>query len=78
MVVVSRTDGEVSYIDATSIRVRSKIGIRPTRLKSYPLSKYQRRTKIRLNQRPLVAVGDTIVAGQVLADGSSTEVGNWL
>lgn len=77
MVVVSRTDGEVSYIDATSIRVRSKI--RDTTHSAeiaYPLSKYQRSNQDTcLNQRPLVAVGDTIVAGQVLADGSSTEGG---
>jgi len=68
---------EVSYIDATSIRVRSKI--RDTTHSAeieYPLSKYQRSNQDTcLNQRPLVAVGDTIVAGQVLADGSSTEGG---
>ena len=77
MVVVSRNDGEVSYIDATSIRVRSKI--RDTTHSAeieYPLSKYQRSNQDTcLNQRPLVAVGDTVVAGQVLADGSSTEGG---
>ncbi|MDE5100354.1 MAG: DNA-directed RNA polymerase subunit beta, partial [Trichodesmium sp. St16_bin4-tuft] len=40
----------------------------------YPLCKYQRSNQDTcLNQRPLVFEGDQVVAGQVLADGSSTE-----
>ena len=78
MVVVSRTDGEVSYVDATKIRVR--VGKVETGFHSqeieYPLSKYQRSNQDTcLNQRPLVQKGDLVVAGQVLADGSSTEGG---
>jgi DNA-directed RNA polymerase subunit beta len=42
----------------------------------YPISKYQRSNQDTcLNQRPLVRFGDRVVAGQVLADGSSTEGG---
>jgi DNA-directed RNA polymerase subunit beta len=84
MVVVSRADGEVSYVDATKIRVRTKAseagvasaaGSSGTEIE-YPLSKYQRSNQDTcLNQRPLVAQSDTVVAGQVLADGSSTEGG---
>jgi DNA-directed RNA polymerase subunit beta len=78
MVVVSRTNGEVSYVDATKIRVR--VGKVETGFHSqeieYPLSKYQRSNQDTcLNQRPLVQKGDLVVAGQVLADGSSTEGG---
>jgi len=78
MVIVSRTDGEVSYVDATKIRVR--VGSVETGFHSqeieYPLSKYQRSNQDTcLNQRPLVQKGDLVVAGQVLADGSSTEGG---
>jgi len=73
MVVVSRTDGEVSYVDATRIRVRPNPNSPEI---EYPISKYQRSNQDTcLNQRPLVQRGDKIVAGQVLADGSSTEGG---
>jgi len=73
MVVVSRTDGEVSYVDATRIRVRPNPNSPEI---EYPISKYQRSNQDTcLNQRPLVQKGDKIVAGQVLADGSSTEGG---
>jgi DNA-directed RNA polymerase beta subunit len=43
---------------------------------TYELQKYQRSNQDTcLNQRPLVFEGDDVVAGQVLADGSSTEGG---
>jgi len=87
MVVVSRTDGDVIYVDATEIRVRptegSKITIngqqsiagKSQELK-YTISKYQRSNQDTcLNQKPLVRMGEKVVAGQVLADGSSTEGG---
>ena len=98
MVVVSRTDGKVTYVDATKIRVKiteqqlaaNDSGLvangqgpktADPRLKTgneieYPVSKYQRSNQDTcLNQRPLVKVGEQVVAGQVLADGSSTEGG---
>ncbi|MDV2990751.1 MAG: DNA-directed RNA polymerase subunit beta [Chroococcidiopsis sp. SAG 2025] len=72
MVIVSRTDGEVSYIDATRIRVRAANGSEI----EYQMSKYQRSNQDTcLNQRPLVRKGDRVAAGQVIADGSSTEGG---
>ncbi len=78
MVVVSRTAGEVSYVDATKIRVRTgsvETGFHSPEIE-YPMSKYQRSNQDTcLNQRPLVQKGDLVVAGQVLADGSSTEGG---
>jgi DNA-directed RNA polymerase subunit beta len=84
MVIVSRTDGEVAYVDATKIRIRVKskeiageaqTNATPQEIE-YPISKYQRSNQDTcLNQRPLVRFGDRVVAGQVLADGSSTEGG---
>ncbi len=87
MVVVSRTDGDVTYVDATEIRVRATEGSKITvngqqsiagksqELK-YTISKYQRSNQDTcLNQKPLVRMGEKVVAGQVLADGSSTEGG---
>ncbi|CBN56629.1 MULTISPECIES: DNA-directed RNA polymerase subunit beta [Kamptonema] len=100
MVVVSKFDGEVVYIDATRIIVKSiKPGVveeevhfsirdysdlrskNPHAFKAkyagfieYELQKYQRSNQDTcLNQRPLIYEGDFVVAGQVLADGSSTE-----
>ncbi|MEC4816723.1 MAG: DNA-directed RNA polymerase subunit beta [Scytonema sp. PMC 1069.18] len=94
MVIVSRTDGEISYVDANKIRVRpTKASLdienadgettnnqQLTTLRSqeieYPISKYQRSNQDTcLNQKPLVHHGERVVAGQVLADGSSTEGG---
>ncbi|WP_414544821.1 MULTISPECIES: DNA-directed RNA polymerase subunit beta [Nostocaceae] len=73
MVIVSRTDGDVTYADATEIRVRPKGGNSEIK---YKLSKYQRSNQDTcLNQKPLVRIGERVVAGQVLADGSSTEGG---
>ncbi|MEH2339146.1 DNA-directed RNA polymerase subunit beta [Nostoc sp.] len=73
MVVVSRTDGDVTYVDATEIRVRPKPSTSEIK---YTLSKYQRSNQDTcLNQKPLVRIGERVVAGQVLADGSSTEGG---
>ncbi len=70
MVIVSRTDGEVSYVDGAKIRVIDPEGWEI----EYELQKYQRSNQDTcLNQRPLVYEGDQVVAGQVLADGSSTE-----
>lgn len=73
MVIVSRTDGDVTYVDATTIRVRPKPGGQEI---EYKLSKYQRSNQDTcLNQKPLVYMNERVVAGQVLADGSSTEGG---
>ncbi|WP_413171567.1 DNA-directed RNA polymerase subunit beta [Anabaena azotica] len=96
MVIVSRTDGDVVYVDAAQIRVRVRgdlsgvtgnliAGKQHTNEQGqqvtdreirYVLSKYQRSNQDTcLNQKPLVRIGEKVVAGQVLADGSSTEGG---
>jgi DNA-directed RNA polymerase subunit beta len=83
MVIVAKLDGEVSHVDAERIRVRTVLtGSQgeetPQKGKEieYQLQKYQRSNQDTcLNQRPLVRVGDKVVAGQVLADGSATEGG---
>ncbi len=72
MVIVSRTDGEVVYVDANRIRVRSTNGEDA----DYFLQKYNRSNQDTcLNQRPIVFLGDRVTTGQVLADGSATEGG---
>lgn len=72
MVIVSRTDGEVIFVSADRIRVRDPHG----REIDYQVQKYQRSNQDTcLNQRPIVFLGDRVVAGQILADGSATESG---
>ena len=72
MVIVSRMDGEVTYVDANRICVRNAEGQEV----EHQLQKYQRSNQDTcLNQRPIVFAGDQVVAGQILADGSATEGG---
>jgi DNA-directed RNA polymerase subunit beta len=82
MVVVSRTHGIVTYVDAEVVRVKVEEGNNglyapePGEEIVYKLQKYQRSNQDTcLNQRPLVYAGEDVVPGQVLADGSSTEGG---
>jgi DNA-directed RNA polymerase subunit beta len=72
MVIISETNGEISFVDAKRLRVRAEDGTEY----EYELQKYQRSNQDTcLNQRPLVFQGDKVVTGQVLADGSATEGG---
>lgn len=84
MVVVSRTHGIVTYVDAKVVRVKvlpkpgTENEAEPNRelIIEYELQKYQRSNQDTcLNQRPLVYEGEDVVPGQVLADGSATEGG---
>ena len=69
--VVSKTDGVVEYADAL------KIIIKNTKAKeTYYLANFERtNASSSLNHRPLVKVGDKVHAGQVIADGPSTQNG---
>jgi DNA-directed RNA polymerase subunit beta len=72
MVIISRTDGEIVYLDADLIKVRDPEG----NVHEYELQKYQRSNQDTcLNQRPIVFPGEQVRSGQVLADGSATEGG---
>ncbi|MBE9158444.1 DNA-directed RNA polymerase subunit beta [Nodosilinea sp. LEGE 06152] len=72
MVIISRTDGEIVYLDADMIKVRDPEG----NVHEYELQKYQRSNQDTcLNQRPIVFPGEQVQSGQVLADGSATEGG---
>ncbi|WP_374576282.1 DNA-directed RNA polymerase subunit beta [Phenylobacterium sp.] len=77
-VVVARRSGVVEQIDGTRIVVRATEETDPTKpgVDIYRLQKFQRsNTSTCINQRPLVRVGDKIAAGDVIADGPSTELG---
>ena len=75
--VISKHDGIVDQVDATRIVVRSKAkkGQTPT-VDIYNLSKYQRSNQdTAINQKPLCNVGDEVKAGDIIADGTSTDLG---
>jgi DNA-directed RNA polymerase subunit beta len=73
MVIVSPFDGEISYVDARRLRVRSN---ETGEEQEFILQKYQRSNQDTcLNQRPIVRLGDKVSLGQILADGSATESG---
>src|SRR5580765_5042560 len=77
-VVVARRPGVIEQIDGTRIVIRATEETDPTQpgVDIYRLQKFQRsNTSTCINQRPLVRVGDRIAAGDVVADGPSTELG---
>ncbi len=77
--VVARRDGFVESVDSTRIVVKSDRPSgtqRDTGVDIYSLVKYQRSNQNTcINQRPIVMVGDHVKAGDVIADGPSTEMG---
>ena len=76
--VVTRRDGIVEQMDGTRIVVRVTEDVAAGRagVDIYRLSKFQRSNQSTcINQRPLVRVGDVIKAGDIIADGPSTELG---
>ena len=76
--IAARRTGVVDQVDATRIVIRateeadaSKSGV-----DIYNLRKFQRSNQNTcINQRPLVRVGDQIQAGEIVADGPSTDLG---
>ena len=76
--VVARRDGVIESVDSTRIVVKAdkSSGARDTGVDIYNLVKYQRSNQNTcINQRPIVRVGDQVKAGDVIADGPSTEMG---
>ena len=70
--VLAAHDGTVEYVDADKIIVRCADGSADT----YELIKFMRSNQGNCNnQRPIVNVGETVKAGDVLADGPATRNG---
>jgi DNA-directed RNA polymerase subunit beta len=70
-VVLADHAGKVADIDAERITVETKDG-----KDTYDMTKFMRSNQGTLiHQKPVVGLGDKISAGQVLADGSSTQQG---
>ena len=75
-----KRDGVVDYVDASRIIVnvddKYVHGEDDTGVDIYPLTKYTRTNQNTcINQRPLVRPGDKVVAGDAIADGPSTDLG---
>jgi DNA-directed RNA polymerase subunit beta len=76
--IAARRTGIVDQVDATRIvvRVTSDIRAGESGVDIYTLMKFQRSNQNTcINQRPLVKVGDTVEAGEIIADGPSTQFG---
>ena len=77
--VVARRGGVVDFVDASRIvvKVNDDEGIESEPgVDIYNLTKYQRSNQnTTINQRPLVKYNDVVSAGDVLADGPSTDMG---
>jgi len=73
-VVVALEDGIVEYVDGYKIVVAPKDN--PLNKRIYVLKKFMRSNSgTCINQTPICAIGDKIVAGDVLADGPATDKG---
>jgi DNA-directed RNA polymerase subunit beta len=76
--IAARRGGIVDQVDATRIVVRATGDIEAGKsgVDIYTLMKFQRSNQNTcINQRPLVKVGDVVNAGDVIADGPSTDMG---
>ena len=77
--ITARRTGVVEQVDGTRIVVRATEEKDPTKpgVDIYRLSKFQRSNQNTcINQRPLVYVGDKVAAGDIIADGPSTDLGD--
>ena len=78
--VVAKRGGVIDYVDASRIVVKvdeDEMFAGEAGIDIYNLNKYTRSNQNTcINQRPTCSVGDPIVAGDVLADGPSTDLGD--
>ncbi len=77
--IVARRSGVVDQIDGARIVINAteETDTSETGVDIYNLLKFQRSNQNTcLHQRPLVKVGDVVVAGDTIADGPSTEIGD--
>ena len=76
--IMAKRGGVIDQVDATRVvvRVTDDLEVGDPGVDIYSLRKFQRSNQNTcINQRPLVAVGDTVIKGEVVADGPSTDMG---
>ncbi|MDD5822916.1 MAG: DNA-directed RNA polymerase subunit beta [Firmicutes bacterium] len=72
-VVLAKAAGTVEYVDATTVKIKRDDN---GELDTYKMLKFKRSNQgTCINQRPIVAYGEHIEAGEVVADGPSTSLG---
>jgi DNA-directed RNA polymerase subunit beta len=77
--IAARRTGVVDQVDATRIVIRATEETDPSKpgVDIFRLRKFQRSNQNTcINQRPLVTVGDHVRAGDIIADGPSTDLGD--
>jgi DNA-directed RNA polymerase subunit beta len=77
--ITARRTGVVDQVDAKRIVIRATEETDPSKsgVDIYTLLKFQRSNQNTcINQRPLVRVGDQVKAGEIIADGPSTDLGD--
>jgi DNA-directed RNA polymerase subunit beta len=77
--IAARRTGVIDQVDATRIVIRATEETDPSKsgVDIYRLRKFQRSNQNTcINQRPLVRVGDKVSAGDIIADGPSTDLGD--
>ncbi|MBR4020167.1 MAG: DNA-directed RNA polymerase subunit beta, partial [Firmicutes bacterium] len=73
VVILAKNAGTVEYVDADNIAIRRDDN---NELDEYKLLKFKRSNQgTCINQRPIVSHGEHIEAGEVIADGPSTDLG---
>ncbi|MCR4284287.1 MAG: DNA-directed RNA polymerase subunit beta [Parcubacteria group bacterium] len=71
--IIAKEDGEVSFVDASEIRIKEK---KSKKERIYKLTNFLRTNDFTaFHHKPIVNMGDKISAGQVLADNSSSRDG---
>ncbi|MBQ7264846.1 MAG: DNA-directed RNA polymerase subunit beta [Firmicutes bacterium] len=72
IVVYAKEDGTVENVDSSKIVIKNNLGIST----EYELQKFKRSNQANcINQRPIVSKGDSVKAGDIIADGPSTSNG---
>ena len=76
--IMAKRAGIIDQVDAQRIVIRATADLElgDAGVDIYRMRKFQRSNQNTcINQRPLVKVGDTVLKGQVIADGPSTDMG---
>src|SRR5712672_3560205 len=76
--IIARRSGIIDQVDATRIVIRAteETSTAASGVDIYNLLKFQRSNQNTcITQRPLVKVGDQVMAGDIIADGPSTQLG---
>ena len=72
-VVLAKNTGVVEYVDGTTVKIKRDDN---GEIDTYKMLKFKRSNQgTCINQRPIVAFGEHIEAGEVVADGPSTNLG---